>query len=389
MHVLGLLGMPRRVFTYSPGLGWETLNFVATIGAFVLAAGLAAIAWDVLRPKRRQPRSPRNPWHAGTLEWLQEMPARPWGVRTVPEIDSRYPLWEQPDFVRDYDQGRFYLPDAEEGRREMLVTTSVDATPVQCMRIPGPTFITLAAAVFVGGVFIFATFKWYWLALVSGIAGLGAIVYWLWTGTGEIPEKDSKDVGLGLRLPLYSSGRDSVGWWAMAITMLGVFTGFVSLIFGYFFYWTLSERFLEQSAVGPGVLWPSAGAACGAAAWALTIVSRACNARDRAAAFYLSLGAAAVLAALGAAALVAGPARTGLDPSASAYAATVWVLAIWAAVHLSLGIVMQIYCAARRIAGRMTARHDMEIGNVVLYWHFTAATVGLAVAVMAGFPLAG
>ena len=51
----------------------------------------------------------------GTLEWLSEMPGKPWGVRSIPEIDGRYPLWEQPNFMRDVDQGRFYLPDAEEG----------------------------------------------------------------------------------------------------------------------------------------------------------------------------------------------------------------------------------------------------------------------------------
>ena len=86
-------------------------------------------------------------WDARTLEWLTEMPGESWGVRSIPEIDSRYPLWEQPNFLRDLDQGRFYLPDAEEGRREMLVTSSIDAEPRQCMRIPGPTFITLFAAI--------------------------------------------------------------------------------------------------------------------------------------------------------------------------------------------------------------------------------------------------
>ena len=73
--------------------------------------------------------SERNPWNAGTLEWLQEMPGKPWGIRSIPEIDSRYPLWDQPNFVRDVDEGRFYLPDAEEGKRETIVTSVIDAQP--------------------------------------------------------------------------------------------------------------------------------------------------------------------------------------------------------------------------------------------------------------------
>ena len=387
MHASGLLGMPRRVFSYPAGVGWEALNLISTIGAFVLAAGIAIVVWDVVRPKAKQPFAPRNPWNAGTLEWMQAMPSQPWGARSIPEIDGRYPLWDQPHFLRDYDEGRFYLPDAEEGRREMLVTTSIDATPVQCMRIPGPTWITLLAAVFVGGIFIFPTYKMYAWMGVSAVLALGAIVAWLWTGTGEIPEKDRKDVGLGLTLPIYVSGRESVGWWAMFITMLAVFTAFLSLVFGYLFYWTRHDDFLPVPTPGPGVAWPTVAMILVVGAWGLTLWSQRWNARDSSRGFHAALSAAVVLAGLGVAALIAGPWATGLSPSAGVYPAIVWLLAVWAAVHVAIGIIMQLYCVARRLAGRMTARHDMDIANVVLYWHFTAVTVAITVAVIAGFPL--
>jgi cytochrome c oxidase subunit I+III len=257
MHLTGLRGMPRRVFTYPPGLGLETLNLVSTAGAFVLAAGLAVVFWDLVRPKGREPYARRNPWDAGTLEWTQEMPGRPWGIRSIPEIDSRYPLWDQPNLLRDVDAGRFYLPDAEEGKRETIITTAIDARPIQCLRLPGPTFITLGAAVTTGGFFIFGTYHWWWPALISLFLTAGAIVYWLWTGTAIIPEKAEKDVGLGVRLPLYASGPDSVGWWAMCITMLAVLTAFVSLVFGYFFFWTVRTDFPPRPTLGPGVFWPT------------------------------------------------------------------------------------------------------------------------------------
>jgi cytochrome c oxidase subunit I+III len=257
MHLTGLRGMPRRVFTYPPGLGLETLNLVSTAGAFVLAAGLAVVFWDLVRPKGREPYARRNPWDAGTLEWTQEMPGRPWGIRSIPEIDSRYPLWDQPNLLRDVDAGRFYLPDAEEGKRETIITTAIDARPIQCLRLPGPTFITLGAAVTTGGFFIFGTYHWWWPALISLFLTAGAIVYWLWTGTAIIPEKAEKDVGLGVRLPLNASGPDSVGWWAMCITMLAVLTAFVSLVFGYFFFWTVRTDFPPRPTLGPGVFWPT------------------------------------------------------------------------------------------------------------------------------------
>ncbi len=192
MHFTGLLGMPRRVYTYAPGMGFDVLNMVSTVGAFILAAGVAVLVWDVMRPKGKQPYSKRNPWNAGTLEWLAEMPGRAWGARSIPIIKSRYPLWDQPDLMRDVDAGRFYLPDAEEGKRETLISSIIDAEPIQCLRVPGPTFLSMWAAIFTGGLFIFATYSWYVAALVSGGLALITILIWLWTGTAVIPEKPKR-----------------------------------------------------------------------------------------------------------------------------------------------------------------------------------------------------
>ena len=91
----------------------------------------------------------------------------------------------------------------------------------------------------------------------------------------------------------------------------------------------------------------------------------------------------------GGAALLWAGARVGLDPTAHVYPATVWVLLIWVAAHAFLGVVMQLYCAARRLARRMDARHDIDIVNVALYWHFVALTALVGVGVVAGFPQAG
>jgi cytochrome c oxidase subunit I+III len=387
MHLTGLRGMPRRVFTYPAGLGFDELNLVSTAGSFVLAAGFVVFLWDVVRPKGKQPLSERNPWNAGTLEWLAEIPDKPWGVRSVPEIDSRYPIWDQPNFMRDVDEGRFYIPDAEEGLRETLVTTVIDARPIQCLRVAGPSFVAFWAAMLTGGAFILSTFHLWWPAAISGLLALVAFLVWLWTGTAHIPEKQDKDVGLGLSLPLYASGQASVGWWGMFITMLADVTAFACLVFGYFFYWTIHDDFPPDPTRGPGVFWPCVATALVLAAWALTLLGRLWNRRDKPAAFHGALLAAVALSLAGGAALVAGPWTTGLDPTSHVYPATVWILVGWAALHVALGIVMQLYCVARRVAGRMTARHDIDITNVALYWHFVALTVLVTTGVIAGFPL--
>ncbi len=387
MHLSGLRGMPRRVFTYPAGRGLELPNLLSSIGAFVLAAGVAVIVWDVLRPKRRQPLAERNPWQAGTLEWVQEMPGKPWGIRSIPTIDSRYPLWDQPQLVADIDAGRGYLPDAEEGRRETLIVSAIDARPLQVQRLPGSSFFPLLAALTAGGFFVFGTFHWWWLALGSAALALLVIAAWLWTGTAHIPEKEEKLAAPGTSLPLYVSGSSSIGWMGMFIAMLADLTAYVSLVFAYFFFWTVHDDFLPPSAPGAGVAWSWCAAGLLLGAWLLVVLARSANARDRAGLFYLALFAGLLLSGAGSVALVLGPLHSGLQPTEHVYPAIVWLLVLWTVLHVALGAIMLVYCLLRRAAARMTARHDIDLRNVTLYWHFTALTVALTVLVTAGFPL--
>ena len=88
----------------------------------------------------------------------------------------------------------------------------------------------------------------------------------------------------------------------------------------------------------------------------------------------------------GAAALLAGPYLYGMAPTAHVYPAIVWLLAIWGACHIFVGVLMQLYSVARRMKGWMTAEHDIDICNTTLYWHFVLLTVLITAAVLAFFP---
>jgi len=393
MHISGLIGMPRRVYTYPGGMGFEIPNMISSVGAFVLGVGFLILLYDIFRPKGQQPLVKRNLWNAGTLEWSGQVPDHPWGIRSIPIVSTRYPLWEQKDFLKDVDEGNFYLPDAEEGLRETLVTSTVDAEPMQCLRVPGPTFLPFFAALFTGGVFIFSTYHWWWAAGISGLLAFATIVIWLWTGTALIPEKESKEVGLGLRLPIYVSGPSAVGWWAMFITMLGDMTAFISLVFGYFFYWTIHEtfppiRFDDRDVAGPGTLWPLVAVGFAIAAWLVVMLARSSNGKNRAALFYGSTLMSCLLAFASAITMFWGPWRNGMDPTHHVYSAIVCVLVLWTIVHVGVGVgvAMLIYTAARRLFARMDAVHDADIVNVTLYWHFLALTVVITGIVIALFP---
>lgn len=386
MHYSGMIGMPRRVYTYPAMMGLEIPNLISTVGAFIFAAGFLTVIVDMFRP-RKDPYASRNPWNAGTIEWSGEIPDQPWGVRSVPIVKSRYPLWDQPGFVDDMDKGRFYLADAEEGKRETLVTSVLDAEPIQCLRVPGPSFVPMWAAIFLGACFIAATFHLWTVTIAALVVAIAVILFWLWKATAVIPEKETKYVGLGLELPLYVSGPQSVSWWAMFITMMGDATAFLSLCFGYYFFFTVHADFPPAGTQGPGLLWPTVSLALFALAWGSCLLShRVLKAGGVGGA--RALLALSFLASLGAgAALLWGPHATGLQPTAHVYPATVWILAIWTAIHAFVGTLMVGYCLARSFRGFLTPRHDIDLSNVTLYWHFAMATGLVTVATIAYFPL--
>ena len=386
MHLTGLSGMPRRVFTYPQSAGWDWLNLMSSVGAFILAAGFLVFTWDLLRPKHKQDHAPRNPWKAGTLEWSHTIPEEAWGSRSIPYVTSRYPLWDQDRLVARMDAGRYYLADAPEGKRETLITSVLDAKPIQCMRVSGPAWSTILAAIFTGGAFIFPTFHMYPPAIISGILAVACILYWLWTATAPIPEKNTRNVGLGLKLPVYASGPASAGWWGVFVTMLGDSTAFASLIFGYFFYWTSKTDFPPPGYDAP-VGWSLAVATVLIAmSWALTLFARSANQAGRKVAARNALVLAPLAALSGLGMMLWSVMTAGLDPVSHVYPAMIWAITIWTVVHIGAGAIAQFYCVAGSVSGKLTPEHDADLRNVTLLWHFIGLTAVITALVIGVLP---
>jgi cytochrome c oxidase subunit I+III len=173
----------------------------------------------------------------------------------------------------------------------------------------------------------------------------------------------------------------------MLITMLGDMTAFVSLVFGYFFYFTVHADFPPVSEPHPGWFWSLVGLGLLLASWVCTLFARRLNRSERGVQFYVLILLGAALATGGAVALVLAPKLSGMNPVSHVYPAIVWTLVVWTVAHVALGVLMQLYCFVRRLAGRLTAEYDIDIANVALYWHFVALTAFVTVAVIAGFPL--
>lgn len=103
MHFAGMLGMPRRIYTYDAGQGWETFNLLSSIGAFLMAPALLVFLWNFFRSKTRGEVAGDNPWDAATLEWSIPSPPPEYNFAQIPMVTSRYPLWDltHPERMRD------------------------------------------------------------------------------------------------------------------------------------------------------------------------------------------------------------------------------------------------------------------------------------------------
>jgi cytochrome c oxidase subunit I+III len=387
MHVTGLAGMPRRVYTYPADIGLDALNAVSTAGAAIIAAGVLLWIGSLVHTLRKEPHAPRNPWRSGTLEWLPRLPNRPWGLRSIPHVTTRYPLWDNPELPKEVDAGLHYLPDAAEGRREQIVTSSVDARPLYCLRLPGPSFTALVAAAFTGGAFIASIWHAWWIAGACLAGAFAAILLWLWRDTAQVPEKPAKDVGRGLTLPLYGTGTDAVGWWGLLVAMLASTAAFASLVFAYLYYWSISPEFPQAGVTGPGIGWPALAAAMLVAGWIAINFARRIHSGGNRGGMRIGVAASTLLSLAGIAAMFQGPLEHGLDPRAFAYDATVWVIVIWLSLHAALAAAMGLYCLARSAFGHLTPAYDLDLRITVLFWHFLAATSVTGLALIALFPV--
>jgi cytochrome c oxidase subunit I+III len=178
-HTLGLLGMPRRVYTYEAGLGWESHNLASTIGAYLLGLGILVTLVNWYLSKARGTPAGNDPWRGETLEWYTTSPPAHYNFTTVPTVGAREPMWDQPE-LRDGAQG------PEEGGRSLtgghltLSTSLLDARPQAIVHMPLPSpwpfILTIALLVLFYSLLLGA-----WpVAVLAVLASAAALAGWFW-----------------------------------------------------------------------------------------------------------------------------------------------------------------------------------------------------------------
>jgi heme/copper-type cytochrome/quinol oxidase subunit 1 len=188
MHLTGLLGMPRRVYTYNDYAGWHALNLISSIGAFVLAIGVLLFFVNVLRSLRSGTVAGKNPWDAPTLEWAVSSPPPPYNFSVIPTVASRHPLWEERlgdgGAVSSLDRGMLL----DEGK-ETIATSALDGVPDMVLEMPedsfAPVLLTLGLAALFVGLLLKA---WYAVGIGGAVVAL-ALLSWFWPRS-ELRERE-------------------------------------------------------------------------------------------------------------------------------------------------------------------------------------------------------
>ncbi|MBV9766386.1 MAG: cytochrome c oxidase subunit I [Acidobacteriaceae bacterium] len=172
MHILGLKGMTRRVYTYLPEMGWGPANMLATIGACIIAAGGIVFLLNVFFSRRMGEIAGNDPWEGDTLEWAAASPPENYNFEYLPVASSRSPM-------KVPVAERIVVTGLRDDRREALVTTLMDGEPQHRLVLPGPSIWPLIAAIAVTIGFVGSVFNaWYitWGSILTGLALIG----WFW-----------------------------------------------------------------------------------------------------------------------------------------------------------------------------------------------------------------
>ncbi|MBA3654789.1 MAG: cytochrome c oxidase subunit I [Actinobacteria bacterium] len=167
-HILGLSGMPRRIYTYPKGMGWDFWNLVATIGAFVIATSVLIFLYNVAHSRRVRPPVGHDPWDARTLEWTLPSPPPAYNFAEIPVVHSLDDFWH-----------RKYGEDAE-GRLVKKPATEEPATAVDesAIHMPSPSYFPLIASLGLPVMAYGLMYGAYLVSVVGGLMLIGALYAW-------------------------------------------------------------------------------------------------------------------------------------------------------------------------------------------------------------------
>ncbi|MFD1104792.1 cytochrome c oxidase subunit I [Sphingobium olei] len=379
MHLTGLLGMPRRIYTYPAEMGWTALNLLSSVGSFIMAFGFALFALDVGLQIFLSRRSRRNPWRAGTLEWAMPIPAPTYNIASQPHVTDREPLVIDPGLALHLARGEGYLAEARHGWRETMAVDSVSGAIDHVVILPGNTRLPIVTAAVTGGFFLSVLFGYYWLTLVpfAGVVALG----WCWAWKlGAREDVGVVSIGCGKTAPIHREAAGAPGWWGSIFLLVADGVLLASLLFGYAFLWVVAPGWPPPQIINDG---HAIGIVTALAAMTGLLLARRAERKARTDELS-SAGLAALLAAIAQASAVAGMIVIGItslpSPDSHAYAAIAWALLAYGAIHAVLAGLCAAFARARIAARYVSAARVLELSLARLFGDFAGMTTLIVLA---------
>jgi cytochrome c oxidase subunit I+III len=186
MHILGLRGMPRRVYTYQHGMGWEGMNSLAILGVLLMTAAVLIFLANVLQSLRRGQLAGDNPWGAATLEWSTSSPPPVYNFLDLPTVNGRDALWEQAP-------NQPIVRGVHEDTREVLVTRTLDAEPEHRDEFPQPSVWPFLASLAVTVLFISSIFT-PWGVTLGAIPVFITLLGWFWPNRKASERRRAREI---------------------------------------------------------------------------------------------------------------------------------------------------------------------------------------------------
>jgi cytochrome c oxidase subunit I+III len=172
MHLLGFQGMPRRVYTYPAGMGWDAMNLLSSAGAVLMALGGVLLIFNLVRSWIVGSVAAANPWNADTLEWATSSPPPVYNFLEIPVVEGPNALWDRSDVAP-------VVTGIRCDRREVLVTDVMDAEPSNKTLFPDPTLWPFACAVVSSAFFVTSIFT-AWAVPIFAVPLTITLIGWFW-----------------------------------------------------------------------------------------------------------------------------------------------------------------------------------------------------------------
>ena len=383
MHLTGLMGMPRRVYTFYGDEGWNWLNLLSSVGSFIMTIGFALVVIDLIVQLRYGRRVRRDPWKAATLEWAMPIPPQPYAFASIPHFDTATERAAPGDTALSLARGEGYLGFTRNGWPEALGVHITSGKPEQLIVLPQPTYLPLVTAIATVAVVLAFLFKFYLLAILVTVVIAGLFIYG-GQSAGHTRDYGPLPIGRGISVPPHTEVASTPPWMAMVCTLVADGTLFASLVFGTFYLWLAAPNWPSAVAFNPnrilalGVLAGLVVAAM-AARRALRALVTGGKPQGWIALAMLSL----VLAIAAVVGLIGGVIP---HPREHALGATAAALLSYIAVHAGIGLLFLTSNLLRIRAGMVSALRHTDLRLTRLWLAFTAVTGAIALALVLALP---